>query len=1422
MAGKGTIGGKIVLEGESQYRAALKNIKTDQAELRSEMKLCQSSFKENQNSLEALQTRYGILTRQVSTQADKVKIYQQALETSSKKEETAAQKVSALKDELDRAEKEMEEMAGSSGETSEAVESQTKVIEELKNKLALAEQDYEKASRSTASYQTSLNYAEAELQEMQRELDRTGRYIREAENSTDQCADSIDEYGRETDEAAEKTSVFADVLKAELLSEAIKTGITVIAKGIEKVASSASEAGSSFEASMSQVAATMGMTTEEVNNGSAAYTLLSDTAKECGKTTKFSASEAAEALNYLALAGSDAGKSAETLPKVLDLAAAGGLDLAYASDLVTDSMAALGMETSELDGYIDAMARTSQKSNTSVAQLGEATLVCAGTVSLAGQSIVTMNTELGILANRGIKGAEGGTHLRNVILSLAAPTDKAAIALKELGVTVSDSNGDMRDLNDITADLNVALKDMSSTEKTQMLNRIFNKTDIAAVNALLEGTGEEYDNLRAELEKCDGAAAAMAETLNDNLKGKITILNSALEGLGISAYEIFDDDMKTAVDAATRAVGRLQDSVDNGKLGVSLNSLSLAMGEFASEAIDVGEDALPVVIDGLTWLLNHADLIVSGITGIVAANVQMKVVAPAVEAVSAAWNAYKAANEGATVTQWLLNTAMSANPAGLLVTSIVALTAAVGAYIVIHKDEVGVLDDTTRATRALVKESQELNETYGKASGSREESRAGLEAEAESCQKLVSELKDLQNKTELTATEQVRQKMIVDELNQALPELNLCVEEQTGKINMSTEALEANVEAMMAMARADAAREDAIRIAEEQYEAEKKLAALEKQLTEQKEAVRKAQDELNASIEEHGIMGVVEAQVLEQATQAQKDLEKEIAATTVSIDTLTDEYKKTMEYISDTEAFAQAAAAAEELGEAAGESGIRMQNMSEAAQEAYAEMYDGVSEVITNQISLFEEFDGKAELSTEKLLENMQSQVDGIKKWSENMEELAERGIDQGLLQHLADMGPEGAGYVATFASMTDEELKKANELWEQSLLLPDTAAQAIAESYTIAGEMTTQGFSDGITSGQKGVIAAVEITMDQVIRCMETKLDIHSPSRVTREIGQNADEGLELGIRDRTKNVVDQMGLTTADVIAEARRVLNRKDFRTIGETTDEGMREGILGKHSVLVSQMSVTSGAVLNTAKNKLTQQEFKGIGERSQGIKTGISNKHSAMVTQMSTTSGAILNAAKNKLTQQEFKGIGERSQGIKTGISNKESDATSQMKTTATKIVDTAKDNLPKSSFSSIGENIVSGLTSAISNGTSKVVTSIKDLCTAAVKEAKKKLDINSPSRVFYEIGDYTGQGFIKGWQDSMANINSIIAGSMPDGSMPNMDSCGAFGRYDTGNIEEVTKIVKVDQQVHIYAQTDDLIETSRKFRQSMKEAGEAW
>ena len=278
-----------------------------------------------------------------------------------------------------------------------------------------------------------------------------------------------------------------------------------------------------FEKSMSQVAATMGMTAEEINNGSESYKKLEQAALDMGATTQFSASEASEALNYLALAGYDVDKSVSTLPTVLNLAAAGGLDLAYASDLMTDAMSALGLETTQAEGFVDQLAKTSQKSNTSVGQLGEAILTVGGTAKVLAGGTTEMNTALGILADNGIKGAEGGTALRNVILSLSAPTDKAAKTMKDLGLEVFDAQGNMRPLNEIFKDLDGTLSTMTQGEQTKVLSELFNKVDLKSVNALLSNSGERFNELSGYIADSSGAASDMADTMNNNLSGQLTL-----------------------------------------------------------------------------------------------------------------------------------------------------------------------------------------------------------------------------------------------------------------------------------------------------------------------------------------------------------------------------------------------------------------------------------------------------------------------------------------------------------------------------------------------------------------------------------------------------------------------------------------------------------------------------------------------------------------------------------------------------------------------------------------------------------------------------------------------------------------------------------------------------------------------------------
>lgn len=1285
MAGKGTIGGKIVLEGEKAYREALKSIKTDQQELRSEMKLCQSEFSNSQNSLDALTKKYEILTKQVETQAKKVEVYQKAMETSAQKQEQAANKVNDLQTALDKAEKELEQMSDSAGDNSQAMEEQVRVIDDLKSKLALAEESYNRAEQKTKSYQTALNNATAELNTMQDDLDQTARYMKEAEASTDKCAASIDEYGKETQDATQKTSVFGDVLKANLASEVVIAGVKKLANGIKEIAEASVEVGSEFEASMSQVAATMGMTAEEINAGSEDYAKLAAAAKECGQTTKYSASQSGEALNYLALAGYDVNKSVKTLPKVLDLAAAGNLDLAYATDLVTDSMSALDMETKDLDKYIDEMAKTSQKSNTSVSQLGEATLVCAGTVSMAGQKLETMNAELGVLANNGLKGAEGGTHLRNVILSLSAPTDKAAIALNELGVQVSDSSGNMRDLNDIMVDLNAAMANMSSTEKTQMINRIFNKTDIAAVNALLKGTNGEFDKLVAELNDCSGAAKAMADTMNDNLKGKVTVLQSSLEALGISAYEIFDDDMKKAVEGATNAVGRLQRSIDSGDLGVSLDKMSKALGKFCENAIDVGEDALPVLIDGLTWVLDNADLVIAGVTGIAAANLEMKVVAPAIEAAQMAWNAYKTANEGATVSQWLLNAAMNANPVGILITAITALTAAVAAYIIINKDNLQYTGEQTQKTREWLEETRALNNEYSKADTDRKKLAEGFTAQATASSKLIAELGELRSKTSLTANEQNRMKMIVAELNELVPDLNLEYDEQNNILNKTQLEIEGCVDAYIALYKAQAAQEELQKIAQQQIEYEKQLYDIENQKIELQKELTKAQEEYNVSVKGSFTRGILTESIgeylpIKNAKDALEELNAVEQEATANSAALTSEYEYWIGVISDNQPIYDAAAAEGTLGEEAQAAAFEMVSMADTASQAFSDMYDSVSESVQNQISLFTQFKGEAELTTQDLLSNMQSQVEGITQWADNMEQLAERGIDQGLLKHLADLGPEGAGYVATFVAMSDEELQKANELFEQSLSLSDETATKVAESYETAGQQAAEGFWIGIAENTADAVMAAADMAQETIDETKKVLDEHSPSKEFQAIGENVDLGMAAGIRDNQQNVIDTIEMICSKMLLTGQLCVTKPLWQEIGRRIPEGMEEGIR----------------------------------------------------------------------------------------------------------------------------------------SGTAGVVSAIVDMSEKAVEAAKSKLQIHSPSKQFEYLGEMSGEGYIVGWQQSMADIGELIAASFPDEHMITEKPSTAVAAPMVG------KKYEINQEINIFTLEDDPIDAARKFRDSQREAAEAW
>ena len=409
-------------------------------------------------------------------------------------------------------------------------------------------------------------------------------------------------------ESSFKSAIGAATKGLGSITKAVSAATAAAAAAVGAIGMAAINTGKEFEGAMSQVAATM-LIDKTTAEGQKAFETLENAARECGASTAFSATEAAEALNYLALAGYDADKAATALPTVLKLAGAGAMDLAAASDMVTDSMSALGIEATEanLTQFSDQLAQTASKANTSVAQLGEAILTVGGTAKGLAGGTTELNTALGILADNGLKGAEGGTHLRNIILSLQNPTDKAAASLKSLGVDVYDAQGNMRGLNDVFKDLQGAMDGMDNASKDTILSTLFNKTDLTAANAMLANCTDRFDELSASIENSAGACENMYAIQLDNLNGDIAILKSGLADLGISIYKDLNGPLREMTQLATSMVGELSDAYKEGGMegmvgavGGCLSEVVNTIAEYAPQVVSMGVDLLENFIGGIT------------------------------------------------------------------------------------------------------------------------------------------------------------------------------------------------------------------------------------------------------------------------------------------------------------------------------------------------------------------------------------------------------------------------------------------------------------------------------------------------------------------------------------------------------------------------------------------------------------------------------------------------------------------------------------------------------------------------------------------------------------------------------------------------------------------------------------------------------
>lgn len=384
------------------------------------------------------------------------------------------------------------------------------------------------------------------------------------------------------------TSVVTDGFKSGVskLGSIAKTGLTAAAAAIGAVSAALTTAGgyaikvgSDFEAGMSQVAAISGATGEELD-------ALTEKAKEMGAKTKFSATESAEAFNYMAMAGWKTEDMLNGIEGIMDLAAASGEDLAMVSDIVTDALTAFGMEAKDSGHFADVLAAAASNSNTNVGKMGYTFKYVAPIAGAMKYSIEDTAVAIGLMANAGIKGEQAGTSLRGMLTRLVKPTDAVAGAMEELGICMTNADGSMRPLDDVIGDLRTSFSKLSDSEKTYYAATIAGQEAMSGMLAIVNASESDFNKLTAAINGADGAAKTTAETMQDNLKGAIEELSGSVETLGLEIYEELQTPLKEAALKGVEYVNQITEAFQSGGLEAAVMEAGNIFGELAVKAAE--------------------------------------------------------------------------------------------------------------------------------------------------------------------------------------------------------------------------------------------------------------------------------------------------------------------------------------------------------------------------------------------------------------------------------------------------------------------------------------------------------------------------------------------------------------------------------------------------------------------------------------------------------------------------------------------------------------------------------------------------------------------------------------------------------------------------------------------------------------------
>lgn len=641
------IGVRLGVDVEKAFRSSIDAINANIKSMGSELKAVTAQFAKNAESEEALTAKNQVLARSISATKEKISV-------------------------LD---KQLERQAENLRDLGQALDDVVKA-HGAESKEALAAQNaYNNQAKAVAKLQDQLNGAKAELAGME-------NAVKDNRDAIDGLGREVEDAGEAMDEAGRSAVSFGDLLKANIVSDFIVEGIRKITDGLKDFARFSLESGMNFEAQMSRVQAISGATAEDAGR-------LAEKAKEMGETTVFSATESAQALEYMAMAGWKTDDMLEGLAGIMNLAAASGEDLAATSDIVTDALTAFGLTAADSTHFADVLAVASSNANTNVGMMGETFKYVAPVAGALGYSVEDSAVAIGLMANSGIKATQAGTALRSMLNRLAKPTKESQTAMDALGLSLQNSDGTMKsfmevmdqlrsgfgnlmisqdEFNQAFGELNASFEAGEITEKNyeatleRLISRAYGaegaeraryaamlagQEAMSGMLAIVSASEEDYQKLTDAIYGADDAAAVMSKTMTDNLSGSLTLMQSAAEGVGISLYEKVKEPLTGVVNDITNnalpAVQQFIDSVDTEDITAGINSFFEAM-----------------------------QMLVPVITGATAAMVAYKAASSIAGIIELLINATK----GQTIAQAALNAVMNANPFVLVATLIAGLITA--------------------------------------------------------------------------------------------------------------------------------------------------------------------------------------------------------------------------------------------------------------------------------------------------------------------------------------------------------------------------------------------------------------------------------------------------------------------------------------------------------------------------------------------------------------------------------------------------------------------------------------------------------------------------------------------------------------------------------------------------------------------------